>query len=132
MTEVSAHEVYQDLVQKLRHSHLHFVLSETPYSAQILLRKRFLKEAKGPAGLRQSPSSYQGFQQVEDQNNQLKNENENLLKRNQELNSVNNSYKETIEILEQTQAWFFEHVHLSYFRRILQLHLVGPFGLFGS
>ena len=75
MTEVSPQEVYQDLVHQLRHSHLHFVLSETPYSAQILLRKGFLKEAKGPADLRQSPGTYQEYQKVEDQTNQLNNEN---------------------------------------------------------
>ena len=46
---ISASETYQHLVKKLRGSHLHFHLSETPFSAQILLRKRFWKGESGPA-----------------------------------------------------------------------------------
>ena len=37
-------EVFQQLVQKLYSSHLHFHLSETPFSAQILIRKKFLDD----------------------------------------------------------------------------------------
>ena len=35
---MSAQEVYHQFIYQLRSSNLNFVLSETPYSAQILLR----------------------------------------------------------------------------------------------
>ena len=46
---LSASETYQQLIKKLHGSHLHFYLSETPFSAQICIRKRFLKGETGPA-----------------------------------------------------------------------------------
>ena len=45
----TASETFQQLVQKLYHSHLNFYLTETPYSAQIVIRKRFLKDTNGPS-----------------------------------------------------------------------------------
>ena len=44
----SASEVYHQLIKKLRLSNLNFLLSETPYSAQIIIRKRFLKDVTCP------------------------------------------------------------------------------------
>ena len=44
---MTAHETFQQLVQKLHTSHLHFHLTETPFSAQILIRKKFLKDRIG-------------------------------------------------------------------------------------
>ena len=38
----------QLLPDQLRYSNLNFFLSETPYSAQIILRKPFVKECSGP------------------------------------------------------------------------------------
>ena len=40
----TANEMFQRLVQTLYDSHLHFYLSETPFSAQICIRKKFLKD----------------------------------------------------------------------------------------
>ena len=40
----TANEKYRQLVQTLYSSQLHFHLSETPFSAQILLRKKLLKD----------------------------------------------------------------------------------------
>ena len=45
---VSPRDVCQELLNQLRLSNLNFLISETPYSVQICLRKRFLKEAGGP------------------------------------------------------------------------------------
>jgi hypothetical protein len=45
---VSLHDVCQELLKQLRSSHLNFLISETPYSVKICLRKRFLKEAVAP------------------------------------------------------------------------------------
>ena len=42
--EATANEMFQQLVQTLYASHLHFYLSETPFSAQICIRKKFLKD----------------------------------------------------------------------------------------
>ena len=47
----TASEIFQLLVQKLRQAELNFHLTETPYSAQILIRKRFLKDKTCPSPL---------------------------------------------------------------------------------
>ena len=44
---MAVHEIFQQLVQKLYSSNLHFHLSETPFSAQILIRKKFLVDKSG-------------------------------------------------------------------------------------
>ena len=44
---MTAHETFQQLVQNLYTSNLHFHLTETPFSAQILIRKKFLKNRIG-------------------------------------------------------------------------------------
>ena len=45
---ISAVETYHQLVKQLYRSNLHFYSSETPFSAHILIRKRFLKGKTGP------------------------------------------------------------------------------------
>ena len=45
----SASETYQQLIKKFHGSHPQFCLPETPFSAQICIRKRFLKGETGPA-----------------------------------------------------------------------------------
>ena len=47
----TANEIYYLLIQKLQQSQLNFHLTETPYSAQILIRKRFLKDKTCPISL---------------------------------------------------------------------------------
>ena len=39
----SPHDICDQILQGIRASQINFVISETPYSAQICLRKRFLK-----------------------------------------------------------------------------------------
>ena len=48
---MTAHEMFQQLVQQLYSSHLHFHLTETPFSAQILVRKKFLKDGTSSTAL---------------------------------------------------------------------------------
>ena len=43
-----AQSVCQQLISQLKLSHLNYLVTETPYSAQITIRKRFLKEYSGP------------------------------------------------------------------------------------
>ena len=43
-TSISANYICDQIIQEIRSSQLNFVISETPYSAQISLRKKFLKE----------------------------------------------------------------------------------------
>ena len=62
---MTANEVFQQLVQKLYSSHLHFLLSETPFSAQILIRKKFLNDRTTPS------SSASILQSEENYNNQI-------------------------------------------------------------
>ena len=41
---MTANEMYQQLLQNLYSSQLHFHLTDTPFSAQILIRKKFLSD----------------------------------------------------------------------------------------
>ena len=64
----SAQDVCHQLLNHLRLSNLNFLVSETPFSAQIFLRKRFVKEATGPSWPQQSPifpTSHKNLNQVE-------------------------------------------------------------------
>ena len=45
---MSVNKTFPELVQKLYESDLHFLMSETPFSAQIMIRKKFLKHRTGP------------------------------------------------------------------------------------
>ena len=55
---MTANEVFQQLVQKLYSSHLHFLLSETPFSAQIMIRKKFLNDRIIPSFTESSEEKY--------------------------------------------------------------------------
>ena len=44
MMSIAVHKIFQHLIEKLYESGLHFHLSETPFSAQILIRKKMLKD----------------------------------------------------------------------------------------
>ena len=46
---MSVNKIFQELVQKLYETDLHFCMSETPFSAQILIRKKMLKNRTGPS-----------------------------------------------------------------------------------
>jgi uncharacterized protein YnzC (UPF0291/DUF896 family) len=76
MDDVSAHDVCHELLYHLRSSNLHFALSETPHSVQIMLRKRYLKGFKGP--VKRPNSSFQDNENVDHQKNLLTAENEEL------------------------------------------------------
>ena len=43
-SQFSAQTICENLVTQIKRSNLNFILSETPYSVNISLRKRFLKE----------------------------------------------------------------------------------------
>ena len=45
----AASATFHHLVLKLYQSQLHFCLTETPYSAQIVIRKRYIKDQSGPS-----------------------------------------------------------------------------------
>ena len=80
----TANEIFRQLVQTLYSSNLHFHLSETPFSAQILIRKKFLKDRIT------DPSSTSSFSQTETAQNQIRE-----LQKNNEISS------NTINRLEQ-------------------------------
>ena len=85
----SATAVFQLILNQLRSSNLNFIVSETPYSAQIMIRKRFVKEASGPAWARapkdlyETPNNIVDDQseiiQILEQNNQSLSESKRLL-----------------------------------------------------
>ena len=95
---ISAHHVSQQLLNQVRLSNLNFKISETPYSAEIILRKRFVKEASGPAAF-QVPLSIPVKQELCDDLKYkiafLVNENSNLKNQIKELDSAykSSSYK---------------------------------------
>ena len=89
---VPASETFQQLVLKLYQSQLHFYLSETPYSAQITIRKRFLKDKDGPSPMFSSNST--------PQNDEV----ENLTTQIIELKKTVENSSEVIEILEKKLA----------------------------
>ena len=105
MVDVSPQYVWQELLQMLRDSNLHFLLTETPHSAQIMLRKRFLKDAKSPAPhLPTNTSIKSEDQELKHQNNLLHLENQNLLQEVRQLRASRKISKENVEILEQKVA----------------------------
>ena len=96
----SAQDVCHQLLNLLRLSNLNFIVSEAPYSAQIMLRKRFVKEATSPSWPQKSPifpNSHENLDQVE----QVQEENDLLQTRIHELEGNLKSSNNTIIILEE-------------------------------
>ena len=103
--DISAHDVCHALLYQLRLSNLHFGISETPYSVQILLRKRFLREATGPAtSFSRNFTYHQEVENFEHQKNLASTENDSLRKQIEELESIVKSSKQTTELLEDKIA----------------------------
>ena len=94
----SAHNVCQKVLNNLRLSNLNFMISETPYSAQILLRKRFLKEVSGPE------SSFDIGGNDSDHKRGLANENSMLRKEIEDIEEKIESDREIVKILEEKVA----------------------------
>jgi hypothetical protein len=104
MVDVSAHDVCHQLLYQLRMSNLHFAISETPHSVQIMLRKRFLKDSKGPATVFLGISALQDYEDHEHQNHLLNSEVSKLKEENEKLQSQNKSSSEIVENLEDKLA----------------------------
>ena len=102
--DFSAHDVCQQLLYQLRMSNLHFDVSETPHSVQIMLRKRFLKDSKGPATFFLSISALQDYENLEHQTHLLNSEVSKLKEENEKLQSQNKSSSEIVKILEEKLA----------------------------
>ena len=104
MDDVSAHDVCHQLLYQLRMFNLHFAISETPHSVQIMMRKRFLRDSKGPATFFLKISALQDYEILEHQNHLLNTEISKLKEENEMLQSQNKSSSETVEILEEKLA----------------------------
>ena len=98
MTTTTASHVCQQLLNQLRLSNLNFIVSETPYSAQIFLRKRFLKELNGPE------PDFNSYCEVQIQVEALREENNTLRNEISDLKLSSASEKETIKLLEDKLA----------------------------
>ena len=78
-SSLSAHEACEKILLETRSSNLHFVISESPYSAQISLRKRFVKEFNASRSQPQislnsdKDQTSNIIQQLEEENRALKN-----------------------------------------------------------
>ena len=100
---VTAPEVCHQLLYQLRLSNLNFVISETPYSAQILLRKRFLKDVEGPA-CPNLTNQFSNSKNLEDENKVIKEEKNDLVDKVRELESSRKTATETLHLLEEKIA----------------------------
>ena len=90
--------ICQQLLSQLRLSNLNFLLSETPYSAQIILRKRFVKECLGPeAAFLLAPDQIDNKNEVIN----LREEIVNLKKELEALEIARNVEKDKEKILEE-------------------------------
>ena len=100
----TANDVCHRLFYMLRVSNLNFVISETPYSAQISLRKRFVKDKTGPASpnflLGHEDEHVQTLQQIE----HTREENRGLLEQLKKLETSYKNSQETVHILENKVA----------------------------
>ena len=102
---VSAQNVCQQLLEQLRFSNLNFMISETPYSAQIFLRKRFLKNANGPAfKIPPNSSSNPEFRDQILEQTKILDENSNLKTKIKELGAANKTANESVPLLEEKLA----------------------------
>ena len=99
MADDSALDVCHQLLYQVRLSNLHFALSETPYSVQIVIRKRFLKDSNGPSKV--LSSNLKDFERLKEEKNLVSEENDVLKDEIEALNKASCDMKETIQILEQ-------------------------------
>jgi hypothetical protein len=98
---VSPHDVCDQLLQQLRLSNLNFVVSETPYSAKICLRKRFVKEANGPDVPNLPSKAKLCDPHLENQIQHLESKNSILKTHIIDLEAVKETFKETANLLEE-------------------------------
>ena len=82
-------------------SNLHFAVSETPHSVQIMLRKRFLKNVSGPASTFGVNSSSQEFENLMHKNNLLVDDKCKLNEQIEDLKYQLKSSNNNLEILEK-------------------------------
>ena len=87
-----AHDVCQQILNQLRLSQLNFKVIETPFSAEVVVRKRFVKDAEGPHQSFFTPLSGQ-IDEVRIQNDHLEHENLSLLGQMKD-------HEDTIKLLE--------------------------------
>ena len=97
MPRPSATAVCQLLLNQLRSKNLNFIISETPYSAQILLRKRFVKEASGPAWAKNAENEFENTKNTGDDRSEMF---KNLEKNNQSLSDINTILENKLAMAE--------------------------------
>ena len=93
--QITPHQVCDNLLIQVKNSQLNFHLSETPYSINLSIRKRFLKEANSLLDL----VTY-AFENSDKDNASSNSENEKLKKVIEEKEVENKAFKETVAILE--------------------------------
>ena len=71
----SAQDACQNILDQLRYSNLNFKLIETPYSAEVIVRKRFIKESEGPNPYFVIPPPSSEINDLRNRNNILEQEN---------------------------------------------------------
>ena len=95
-----ANTVCQQVLDQLKCSNLNFIISETPYSAQIMLKKRFLREVSGPSASFNSSVDHNASEKL----HALNQENIDLKEKVRILELAQTSGQETIKILEEKVA----------------------------
>lgn len=100
MMSMAVHKIFQHLIEKLYQSGLHFHLSETPFSAQILIRKKLLKDRTG------SPFSDNCTQ--DEKLASLKNKISELQKNVEESNEIIDTLENKVDKAEATALKVYE------------------------
>ena len=83
---MSGNKNFRELVEKLYESDLHFHMSETPFSAQILIRKKLLKNSKNSASTTASTVATSTSEMIDSLKNQIMQLEKNI----EESSEVNN------------------------------------------
>jgi chromosome segregation ATPase len=96
-----AKKSFENILEQIQSSNLNFQLQLSPFSANISLKKSFIKDKSGNLLLPQNAGCKQKDQEVGHHNSQLESENDHLREQIQELQIAQKSSQETIEILEQ-------------------------------
>ena len=90
---ISAHQTCHQILDQLKVSQLNFKITETPYSAHVIVRKRFIKDSEGPH--HNFPTSFPSVQ-IEG----LQSRNDELERENLSLSDTLKTYEDTIRLLE--------------------------------
>ena len=87
MAMSSVNKTFQEIVQKIYDSDLHFLMSETPFSAQIMIRKKFLKHSRTVPSATDAAAAIANSEVIDSLRNQIIQLEKNI-KKSSEVNDI--------------------------------------------